>query len=250
MKPEIIIVDEAGSTNTLMAETDRTSPLPHGAVIAARRQTAGRGQRGNSWEAAPDMNITMSVMLRPVGVEAAGQFALSEAVALGVALAAEREMGGDIYIKVKWPNDIYVGDQKLCGILIENALSGRSIVRCIAGVGVNVNQTLWLSDAPNPVSMATLTGRTFDVEALTAHIAAEILSMVNLTATPAGRARLHELYISRLWRGEGYHPWQDAASRRIFEARIAEIAPTGHITLEELSGERGQYAFKEVAALL
>lgn len=250
MKPEIIFVDEAGSTNTLMAETDRSNPLPHGAVIAARRQTAGRGQRGNSWEAAPGLNITMSVMLRPEGVEASGQFALSEAVALGVALATEREMGGDIYIKVKWPNDIYAGDQKLCGILIENALSGRRIVRCIAGVGVNVNQTLWLSDAPNPVSMASLAGRTFDVEALTARIAAEILAMVSLSSTPEGRARLHELYISRLWRGTGYHRWHEAASGRDFEACIEQIAPTGHITLRERSGAMGVYAFKEVAALL
>ena len=250
MKPNITIVDEAGSTNTLMVEADRSSSLPHGTVIAARRQTAGRGQRGNSWESAPGLNITMSVMLRPRGVDAAGQFALSEAVALGVALAAERELGLEQYIKVKWPNDIYAGDLKLCGILIENALSGRSIERCVAGVGVNVNQTRWLSDAPNPVSMASLAGHTFDVEELTERIASEILDMVELTATPEGRARLHTMYIARLWRGEGYHKWHEAATGRLMEARIAAIAPTGHITLEERCGRRGTYAFKEVGAVL
>lgn len=251
MKPNIIFVDEAESTNTLMVEADRSSSLPHGTVIAARRQTAGRGQRGNSWESAPGLNITMSVMLRPMGVEAAGQFALSEAVALGVVLAAERELGGDRdIIKVKWPNDIYAGDMKLCGILIENALSGRRIERCVAGVGVNVNQTLWLSDAPNPVSMASLAGHSFDVEGLTERMAAAILEMMELTATPGGRARLHAMYISRLWRGEGYHRWHEAATGRMLEARIAEIAPTGHITLEERCGRRGIYAFKEVGAVL
>ena len=250
MKPNIITIEEAASTNTLMTETDRTTALPHGTVMAAVSQTAGRGQRGNSWESAPGMNITMSVMLRPEGVEASGQFALSEAVALGVALAIERAMGGVVRIEVKWPNDIYAGNMKLCGILIENALSGYRIVRCVAGVGVNVNQTLWLSDAPNPVSMASLAGREFDIGALTEQIATEILERVAQTSTPEGRAELHEQYISRLWRGEGFHLWRETGSGRTLEARIAEIAPTGHLTLEESDGQRGVYAFKEVAAII
>ncbi|MDE5555316.1 MAG: biotin--[acetyl-CoA-carboxylase] ligase, partial [Muribaculaceae bacterium] len=114
--PSITWVDEASSTNTLMAL--RCADLPHGAVIAARRQTAGRGQRGNSWESQPDSNLTFSMLLRPKLILAATQFQLSMLVSLGVcdALRAASELD----IKVKWPNDIYVGDKKICGILIEN----------------------------------------------------------------------------------------------------------------------------------
>ena len=246
----IIYVDNTLSTNTLMAETDRATPLPHATVIAARQQTAGRGQRGNSWEAAPGKNITMSMMLRPKGVCAAEQFAISEAVASGVARAIERAMDNRVKITVKWPNDIYAGDMKICGILIENSLAGTTITRSIAGIGINVNQTEWLSDAPNPVSMAQLTGATYPIEQLISSVTSEIESLIPLTSTPEGRTKLHTLYMERLWRRSGYHLWQEPQSAEPFPARIAHIALTGHLTLETAEGLRRTYAFKEISAVI
>lgn len=120
-------------------------------VWAAEFQTAGRGQRGNSWESAVGENLTFSILLKPHKFLSTRQFELSEVVALGVVnyLASK-----GIDAKIKWPNDIYVGDKKICGILIENVLSGDTLSVCIAGIGLNLNQRVFRSDAPNPTSVA------------------------------------------------------------------------------------------------
>lgn len=119
-------------------------------VWAAEFQTAGRGQRGNTWESAAGENLTFSILFKPSNFLSTRQFELSEVVALGVVnYLAEK----GIEAKIKWPNDIYVGDKKICGILIENVLSGDTLSVCIAGIGINLNQKIFRSDAPNPTSV-------------------------------------------------------------------------------------------------
>ncbi|MDE6109297.1 MAG: biotin--[acetyl-CoA-carboxylase] ligase, partial [Muribaculaceae bacterium] len=118
-------VDSCESTNALMKQ--RAESLPGGYVIAAREQTAGRGRRGNSWEAAPGENLTFSMLLRPSGMPAGRQFELSMLVALAVADVVERNLGPDVPVEVKWPNDIYVGDRKVAGILMECSLAGANL---------------------------------------------------------------------------------------------------------------------------
>lgn len=244
--PSISIVEEAASTNSLMAQ--QVSALPHGAVIAARRQTAGRGQRGNTWESEPYANLTFSMLLRPRSIMAVNQFELSMLVSLGVCDALRRAAGIDV--KVKWPNDIYVGDKKICGILIENSLEGRRIGRSIAGIGINVNQQRFLSDAPNPVSMVNLTGRQFDLDTLLRDVCRTILDRFDVYEDASDRAALLQEYCSLLWRYGGYHKWHDVADGRTYEAEIADIAFTGHLTLRDRSGQEKTYAFKEVSAIL
>ena len=241
-------VDTATSTNTLMGRMDAAGRLPHGFALLAREQTAGRGQRGNSWEAEPGMNVTMSVMLRPRGVEARRQFVVSEAVALAVADVAADILGPahGAEVSVKWPNDIYVADRKLCGILIENTLSGSSIVRSIAGVGLNVNQCVFTSDAPNPVSLAQLTGLTYSVDAVAARVASRITQLLELD-----HALLHRDYAARLWRHSGVFGWRRASDGQTFRARIGAVAPDGALTLvHESDGHAEDFRFKEVAAVL
>ena len=210
-----------------------SAEAPHGAALAAREQTAGRGQRGNSWEAEPGKNLTLSLMLRPDGLHASRQFELSEAVALGVADFLD-SLGLE-GVCVKWPNDIYVGDRKICGILIENTLgSSGAILRAVAGIGVNINQTRFRSDAPNPVSVRQLTGKEYDLEELAEELVARILARL-------GRDN-HPEYRRRLWRGEGEWPWRDG--RGEFRAAIGEVLPDGRL---ELGGRL--YRFKEVSAV-
>ena len=167
MSLNIEILDSCDSTNAVLASRPDAQ---HGTVVATRSQTAGRGQRGNSWEAEPGTNLTFSLLLRPQGFPAARQFELSMLVALGVADVLNSLFGRlgfrDLKARIKWPNDIYVGHKKIVGILIENQLSGAGIDRTIVGIGVNVNQTRFLSDAPNPTSVALLTGRTLALEPL------------------------------------------------------------------------------------
>lgn len=226
---QLHIIPSCPSTNSAMP-----ADAPHGYCLMALEQTAGRGQRGNSWEAAPGQNITMSLMLRPEAMRAVEQFRISQAVALAVARTV-RELGVD-RVTVKWPNDIYVGDMKICGILIENSLAGPMITRSVAGIGLNVNQREFTSPAPNPVSLRQLLGRDLALEPLARRIADTAQQL--LQSDPH---RLAADYRAMLWRGTGTWPWRPADGSPIFHAPITDILPTGHIVL----GTR-PFAFKEV----
>ena len=242
----LIIIDSTPSTNTLMAR--EFTDAAHGTVLMATAQTAGRGQRGNSWESEPGKNVSMSVMLRPHNIAAAQQFCISEAVALAVAQTLDSRLAPANTATIKWPNDIYVGDKKIAGILIENSLSGTHIDRCIAGIGININQQHFLSDAPNPTSLIHYTGEATDTVAFAKEVADRILAFMD--ELEQDNTSLHEQYMSKLWRRQGLYPYRDAASGEIFQASIDDIAPSGHIALLDSGGRRRIYAFKEVAALI
>lgn len=237
---EIEWIDEAESTNSLLRQ--RGADVPPMRMVCARSQTAGRGQRGNRWEAEPGKNLTFSFRIEP-DVPPAGQFVVSEAVALAVADAlADFGIGA----KVKWPNDIYVGSDKICGILIENSIMGTRIANSIIGVGLNVNQRLFLSDAPNPVSMAMLAGRDFPLMEVALALGRHFEK--NLSLLGEGE-RLHSRYLSLLWRGDGRpYPFRDAATGEEFRGVIREVEPSGHL-LVETSGALRRYAFKEIIFL-
>lgn len=242
--PSIVWEDSCTSTSSSLLL--REASLPHGAVLAARAQTAGRGQRGNSWEAEPGRNLTFSILLRPSVLEAARSFELSMIVSLALLRILQPLVPGPVMIK--WPNDIYAGDRKLCGILIENAFCGTRIERSVVGIGVNVNQDVFRSDAPNPVSLRQLTGRSYDLDALLADIASAILSDLSDYEAAPDPQSLSERYRASLWRGTGEHDWLDCATGEVLRAPIADIALSGHLTL----GTRPPrtYAFKEIAAVL
>lgn len=242
MEINLIWLDEVGSTSTYLSQQLNDS-MPSGTVVAARSQTAGRGQRGNTWEAEPGKNLSFSLLLRPTDIEARSQFRISQAVALGIAgTLGELLQGHDV--RIKWPNDIYAGNRKICGILIENSLSGQKISHSIAGIGINVNQTRFVSDAPNPVSIAQLTGRETELEPLLLKVVENIAHELETDPTV-----LHERYMDRLWSKERMH-YRDTASGREFEAAITGIGPLGHMELTEPDGSRHTYAFKEVAVVL
>lgn len=239
----VIVIPSTPSTNAWLAENADSLEAP--CMARAIEQTAGRGQRGNSWESQPGMNLTASVLLHPEGVEPRCQFVISEAVALAVVdmLAAY-----GVEAKVKWPNDIYVADRKICGILIEHSILGSAITRTIAGIGVNINQTLFVSDAPNPVSLAMLTGRHTSIAEAAARLGDALERRMAMTASPE---RLHEEFLARLWRGDGaLYPFFDKLRGMEMQARIAGIDPDGMLTLADADGNTRRYAFKEVEFLI
>lgn len=227
-------------------------------LISAFEQTAGRGQRGNSWEAAPGENATFSLALHPSGVDARSQFVISQATAIGILKALRSFLAGKVEpqrIRIKWPNDIYVDNRKICGVLIESAITGNRIERVIIGVGVNVNQTVFVSDAPNPVSMAMLTGEVYDVDAVTDAVAECIVREVAEIDIPHGdapsaKAGCERIYNDLLWRKDEIHQYMDASTGETFAARIIGAQPTGHLMLHADSGEVRQYAFKEVVYII
>lgn len=246
----LIELDESASTNSYLAGIAHASS--HGTVVCAHTQTAGRGQRGNSWEAAPGENITMSVLLKPEGLHPSRQFIISEAVSLAIVNVLRRYLPGHD-VRIKWPNDIYVGDGKICGILIENSISPTNINHSIAGIGINVNQTKFLSDAPNPVSMAQFAGKKFDISQLTVEFSKEILQEVDSATEAALNDRadgLGEKYFSVLWRTDSFYPYVDNLRHERIDARIVSVASDGIITLCLRTGEHRSYAFKEISAVV
>lgn len=244
---QILKLDEATSTNTVAAEMGASAS--HGTAVWALTQSAGRGQRGNTWEAEPGKNLTFSLVLRPAHIAASRQFELSMLVSIAIVRTLEKYIGNDIHIK--WPNDIYVGNKKICGILIENALSGNSIDRSIVGIGINVNQQSFVSDAPNPVSMAQITRTTFDLDALINEFVKGIVDAVDEYSTNPEPDELQALYAHQLWRGDGaLYPWKDAATEQTFLASIDNVDATGMLTLKRADGTTATYAFKEVAPIL
>lgn len=242
----MVYLDSTPSTNGAARQLLAEQQVAHGTVVYTHCQTAGRGQRGNTWEAEPGANVTMSMILRPQGVAAAEQFFISECVALAVADVVAQALGYNASdeVCVKWPNDIYVGDRKIAGILIENSLQGSAIESSIAGIGVNVNQRIFVSDAPNPVSLFQLTGRMYNVEQLIEDIADNILN--NLQRSPL---EVHAEYKGRLWRRDGYHCYSTPDGLR-FDACIGDVAPSGLLLLRPVDGEPKWFAFKEVSAVI
>ncbi len=253
MNPEIIFLEETASTNLALAGmVARDRGIEHGTVVAALKQTAGRGQRGNTWESEPGCNVTMSMLLRPEGILAPQQFYLTEIVACAIVdvLDGYIPTGMGHNVSIKWPNDIYIDDSKVCGTLIENSLRGNGIEHSIAGIGLNVNQEVFVSDAPNPVSILNVTGRRHSVDEVVGRLTTSIRDWFNKFDNTYNHAELHALYLSRLWRSDGFYKYRDAFSGELFDAEIADVEPMGFLVLRTRSSELRRYAFKEVSAVL
>ena len=219
----------------------RDEKYHEGDVVWADFQTAGRGQRGHEWHSRKGENLTFSVVLEPTFVPIAEQFSVSEVVALSlVDMLAEY----GIAAKIKWTNDIYVGDKKLVGILIEHSLSSSTLRRTIVGIGINVNQKEFDSALPNPVSMAQLLGKEFDLEEVLTRFLSHLQSNYELLRG-GEKESLHERYNSLLYRKNEYHTYALPSGEK-FKAKIVGTAPSGALCLENECGERKDYLFKEV----
>lgn len=249
MKIEMIHLPEIKSTNSWMLERLSSSSdfLPEGTVAYTFRQTAGRGQMGNQWESEPDKNLSFSMLLRPEFIPIPSQFVISEMCSLAIAQGLEK--CGLTNISVKWPNDIYAGDEKICGILIENRLSGSLLAECVLGVGINVNQTTWLGDAPNPTSMKLQNVSTTPDEVL--QIVSDcIVELYEVLKSEGGKHQIHQSYQERLYRKSGYYSYLDASTDEHFEAEIAGIDPQGPLVLRLRDSSIRRYWFKEVRFVL
>lgn len=159
----LIELDIAKSTNNYALNLLREKQPFEGTIVRTFRQTLGRGQRQKHWESADFSNLTFSIIYYPVFLSVGRQFQLSKAIALGVADFV-KSITQTERVKIKWPNDIYIGDKKIAGILIENAVSGNKISSAVIGIGLNVNQTTFSQEIPNPVSLKMITGSDLDLE--------------------------------------------------------------------------------------
>lgn len=239
---------ETKSTNTYLIDAlAKGSNYDEYDVIYTMRQTAGRGQMGNSWESEPDRNISFSMLLRPLFLPIREQFVISEIACLAIAEALDCFGLSDI--SIKWPNDIYCGDDKICGMLIENSLAGSRFSQCVVGIGINVNQTQWIGNAPNPTSMLLKLDREIDPIAVMDNVIEVIIGYYE-KLKQGKKDVIHDLYLSRLYRREGFFSYQDAENGKFFMARIKTIEPSGHLQLEDPEGSTYRYMFKEVKFVL
>ena len=240
----IIRIDETDSTNRWMKELIQLHPsenTQHEMVVVCDYQTAGRGCGSNSWEAEPGKNLLMSVLMHPKKVSARTQFIITQIVSVALCRTIETVIGSEHRVTIKWPNDIYVGDKKICGVLIENSIEGRRIKDCIIGIGLNVNQTEFKSDAPNPVSIAQLTGKEMDRE--------EVLKLflTNLSKECENK-NVHQDYLGRMYRRDGLYPFETEGTR--FMARVIGVNDDGRLMLQDEDGIGHMFRFKEVVFVI
>ncbi|NOT77075.1 MAG: biotin--[acetyl-CoA-carboxylase] ligase [Cyclobacteriaceae bacterium] len=237
----LIYVPECHSTNSLLSELNDSSQLPEGSVVITDSQTAGRGQRGNTWEAEPGMNITFSLLLRPVFLQAKDQFQLNMAISLAIVDALRKFVSNGI--KLKWPNDIYINDFKIGGILIENQLKGSALSSSIVGIGLNINQQQFSS--PIASSLYHFTGIAHDLN----HVFQDIVAFLEAEYLDlrAGKSMiLKERYINALYRFNENHHYESEGEN--FQGLISDIDEQGRLCIET-QGRSRVFSFKEVKFL-
>ncbi|MCF0202763.1 MAG: biotin--[acetyl-CoA-carboxylase] ligase [Bacteroidaceae bacterium] len=253
-----IELPETASTNTFVMERLRDySAGCH--VIYTLRQTAGRGMDRNKWESEVGRNIAFSIVFHPVGIAPVSQFLISMAVGVAVVEALQKMLPEEAgALRVKWPNDIYWNDKKLGGILIETSIKSSTIGTCVVGIGINVNQEVFLSDAPNPISLKQIAGREFcHTDVMQAVVGAFLAKMDAVAeASAAGEKQLEETaakirddYHKLLYRNDGKLHWYEKDGSR-FEAVITKVEADGRLHLCDADGQERRYWLKEVRMII
>lgn len=226
--------DEASA---LIARTDPAE----GTLIRTDNQTAGRGQRGNQWEAKSGENLTVSVILKPTFLSASEQFWLNIAVSLGIYDTLQPLVGDAL--RIKWPNDLYVSDQKLGGILIENTLHGYSIAWSVVGIGLNVNQTEFSYPTATSLQQQTPLPNGYDLSGLLSRLC-ETLEQRYLQLRSGQRDILKTSYLQTLYRCQEEHLFESDGRR--FRGVIIGVDETGRLAIAD--GDQVRYfGFKEVS---
>ena len=222
-----MFIEQTNSTNTLLKELIAKGQEPD--FIYAGYQTAGRGQTGNSWESEKGKNLICSILLPPNK----NLYFLNIAVSVAILRLFDEPL------TIKWPNDIYWKDKKLAGILLENAIIGNEVKYAIGGIGLNVNQTEFTSDAPNPVSLKQISGKEYAIDQLMQDLLDAIHTILN-----EPEEAVWSTYKAHLYRREGYWPFAD--QNGTFEAQIEDILPTGEIVLRDKNNKERIYHFKQI----
>lgn len=223
-------IAQTNSTNTLLKELLARGEWPEGETyLYAGYQTAGRGQTGNGWESEKGKNLLCSILLPPNK----NLYLLNIAVSVAIVRMIDEPL------TIKWPNDIYYHDKKLAGILLENAIVGSEIKYTIAGIGLNVNQTAFVSDAPNPISLRQITGKEYDVDQMMNNLIEAVEAVLN-----EPEEAIWQEYKANLYRREGFWPFEDEKGE--FDARIEDVLPTGELVLRDRDNKKRIYHFKQI----
>ena len=254
------------STDSTNDEAKRRLKSDNLSVITAHEQTAGRGQRGNTWHSTPGLNLTFSMLVRwgrdgIPAMPAADQFTVSRIVTVALTdLLASK----NIRATIKWPNDIYAGDKKICGILIEHTVNGPWLSSSVIGIGLNINEKDFPADIPNPTSVINECGVRYETGKLLNEYIDLFDSYLDIAGTEEGRQTLEEAYLKTMYRKDETHRYIDlrhtgakdtgsAASERDgmeFTGIIRGVAPNACLLVENEKGGLEEFAFKEIAYII
>lgn len=246
-------LDEVDSTNNFL----RSYGMPgdrRTVLVTAEYQSAGRGAGENRWESARGENLLLSLRLQPEHLPARRMFAVSELAALSLADALDAFLpatGASLPpFTVKWPNDIYHGDSKVAGMLIENDLQGALLLRSVIGIGINVNQSRFVSDAPNPRSLCDIVGHRVERRFVLEQFMERMMRRWREVSRGGDEVldALHAEYAGRLYRRGEEHAYADAQGT--FRATLSDVEPDGHLILRDAAGLLRRYAFKQVQYII
>lgn len=232
MKPNIIHLTETGSTNSYAIALLRETKPDEGSVIITDHQTLGKGTDTNTWESEKGKNLTFSLILYPT-FNATQQFSLNKAISVGICNFLRSELNQND-VTIKWPNDIYIADKKVCGILIQNSVMGNKLNYMVVGIGINVNQTNFKSNAPNPVSMKMTSGKTYDLNEILEKLLSFIYEKYDNLNSGSGK-QIENEYHKALYRLNEWHEFIVNGVKTY--ARITGTNTFGQLFLETESKE-------------
>lgn len=235
---------ETGSTNDEALLLLKGENVAEGTVIYTDFQSSGRGQTGNSWISETGKNLLFSIILYPETISPEEQFVISMAMSLGICDFLDRYHSGS---RIKWPNDIFINDDKIAGVLIENQIVGNIISNSVTGIGLNVNQESFPPVFPRPVSLKKAAGRDLD----TGLCLKQILSDLDKRYTEllyGDREIIPGEYLSRLYRYKEWHPYRSGS--RDFTGMITDVDSSGKITIQEKDGKVRDFLFRELEYII
>lgn len=235
-----IFLENLPSTNDYGSELLNREDSPEGTIISTNYQSEGRGQAENKWESEDGKNLLISVLLSPFMITPSDQFLISITISLGISDFILRYCSS---CTIKWPNDIYVDNDKIAGILIENTILGDQIENTIAGIGININQKKFTSDAPNPVSLSQLTGEYYDLNNCLRQLCADLDKRYKQLISEDFDL-LRDDYNSRLYRLNKWHNFRD--QKDIFSGRILSVSNNGKLQVEKKDGKISEYEYKGI----
>ncbi|WP_295767541.1 biotin--[acetyl-CoA-carboxylase] ligase [uncultured Mucilaginibacter sp.] len=240
----LVTLKEVDSTNTFLKKLlSNTEPVNEGTVILAESQTAGRGQQLNRWYSSANESLAFSLLLLPSFLPLENQFNLIRIVSLGVYDALSPLVGKAL--KIKWPNDIYINDLKLGGILIENQVQGGKIKSSVAGIGLNINQHAFPDWVPNAVSLKQILHKDYDLKALMFDICNHI-GQWYIKLKAGDESQIEEAYLNTLyWLNK---PGSFKAQDAIFGGTITGVSKTGLLQVN-CNGVTAEYNLKEIEFL-
>ena len=250
----MIELDEVDSTNTFLRNLDSPDDQRM-TLVTAEFQSAGRGSGENHWESAKGENLLFSLRVMPSNLPVCRMFAISEATAMAIKESLDTLLSltppkGGWGVSIKWPNDIYFEDSKVAGMLIENDLQGAMVRRSTIGIGINVNQRRFLSDAPNPRSLADIVGHDIERRFVLEHFMERFTHYMKLIDEGKEDVldALHEHYKAHLYRRDEEHKYVDEMGT--FCAKLVDVEPSGYLILQDTEGKQRRYEFKQVRFIL